>query len=256
MEQWFFNPVMFQIGPITAHWYGFMYALSFTIGYLYLLYDAPGKKLKLKTMEIDALITIIILGIVLGGRLGYVLFYNISFFIENPAKIISVWEGGMASHGALIGAVLGAFLYTRKKKLSFLKISDVLASIAPVGIILIRIGNFINAELYGRIASQFCIYFPTDPGNCRYPSQLFQAFLEGFVLLLILQYVVRKTKKTGLVTALFFILYGIFRIIVEFFREPDSHIGFLFGFITEGQLLSSIMVIIGAVLLGFIYRKK
>ena len=248
MNQWYFNPIMFEIGPFQARWYGFMYALAFLIGYLYLHYSAHGKKLALKAQDKDNLVLVAILGIVLGARLGYALFYNFSHFAANPLKIFAVWEGGMASHGALIGSILAIYLYARKKKVKFLSLTDAIAAIAPAGIILIRLGNFINAELYGRVATSFCIYFPTDPENCRYPSQLFQAFLEGFILLLILQYAVRKVKKTGVITSLFLILYGVFRIIIENFREPDAHIGFLFGTVTAGQTLSAIMVIFGVIL--------
>lgn len=247
MTEWYFNPIMFEIGPIKAHWYGFMYAVSFVIGYLYLHYSKPGKELKLTSSQKDALAVTVILGVILGGRIGYMLFYNFNYYLTHPAKIIAVWEGGMSFHGGLIGVALALSWFIHKYKVSYLKIGDVITLIAPVGLFLAKIGNFINAELYGRIATQFCLYFPTDRQNCRYPSQLLEAFLEGVVLFFVLAIIARQTKKTGVVTSAFLVLYGIFRIIAEFFREPDAHIGFLFGAITEGQLLSSLMIIGGAI---------
>ena len=255
MNQWYFNPILFEIGPFQAHWYGLMYALTFIIGYLALHYSKAGKILKLNTKDKDTFIFLIILGILLGARIGYILFYNLSFYIENPTNILRVWEGGMASHGGLIGAAIAVFIFVKIKKASFLELADFIVKIAPIGIILIRIGNFINAELYGRIASQYCIYFPTDPSNCRYPSQLFQAFLEGFILLIILYFISKKTKTPGVLASYFLILYGLFRIIGEFFREPDPQIGFLYANITQGQILSSLMIAAGAGLLLSIHKK-
>jgi phosphatidylglycerol---prolipoprotein diacylglyceryl transferase len=244
---WYFNPIMFQIGPVSAHWYGFMYALSFLLGYFYLRYSRHAKHLSQN--ERDTFLIYIILGIVLGGRIGYILFYNLVYYISYPQKIIAVWEGGMSFHGGLLGSALAIILFSRKYKKKFLELGDIVCGFAPVGLFFAKIGNFINAELYGRIAKSFCIYFPTDPANCRYPSQLLESFLEGTVLFAIVYFVGKKTKKTGIVSAVFLLFYGIFRIIAEQFREPDPQIGFLFGTITEGQLLSSMMVIAGAILL-------
>lgn len=249
MQEWYFNPIMFRVGPVEAHWYGFMYAFSFLLGYLWL-----GKKLDDGFK--DPLIIYVILGIVLGGRIGYVLFYNISYFFANPLKIIAVWEGGMSFHGGLIGAAAALALFAKKYKVKFWDLGDIVTSFAPVGLFFAKIGNFINGELYGRVAENFCLRFPSDPGNCRYPSQLLEAFLEGIVLFGLLYFIGRKTKKKGVVSAWFLILYGIFRIFAEFFREPDSHIGFLFGLITEGQLLSGLMLIAGTALLIFMRQKR
>ncbi|HLG25518.1 MAG TPA: prolipoprotein diacylglyceryl transferase [Candidatus Gracilibacteria bacterium] len=249
VTDWYFNPIMFEIGPFKAHWYGFMYAATFILGYLYLHRSAVGEKMGINTRQKDGLILWCILGIILGGRLGYVILYNFAYYFANPVKIFAVWEGGMASHGAVIGSVLAVYWYCRRHNINILKVTDAITSYVPVGIILIRLGNFINGELYGRIAEKYCIYFPADPENCRYPSQLFQAFLEGLILLIILQIVARKSKNTGFVTGLFFVLYGLFRIIGELFREPDAQIGYYFGMITQGQILSGIMVLAGLILL-------
>jgi phosphatidylglycerol---prolipoprotein diacylglyceryl transferase len=249
MKEWYFNPIMFEIGPVKAHWYGFMYAISFLIGYLYLVYSKRGKRLS--GVERDAFLIYVILGIILGGRIGYVIFYNLGYYITNPLKIIAVWEGGMSFHGGLIGAALAVLLFSGKYKKKFLDMGDIVTSIAPVGLFFAKIGNFINAELYGRIADSFCINFPTDPANCRYPSQLLEAFLEGIVLFTILFFIGKKTSRAGTVSAWFLVLYGFFRIIAELFREPDTQIGFIFGLLTEGQIMSSIMIICG----GFMFYK-
>ncbi len=254
MQPWYFNPIMFEIGPVKAHWYGFMYALSFLIGYLYLLYSKKGKLLQEKLK--DSFVIYVILGIVLGGRIGYVLFYNLAYYISNPLKIIAVWEGGMSFHGGLIGAAIALLIFAKKHKVKFFVLGDIVTGIASVGLFFAKIGNFINAELYGRIAQSFCIHFPTDPDNCRYPSQLLEALLEGIVLFLILYFIGRKTEKTGVVSAYFLIFYGIFRIIAEFFRQPDAQIGFFFGFVTEGQLLSSLMLIAGIYLLWHLNKEQ
>jgi phosphatidylglycerol:prolipoprotein diacylglycerol transferase len=262
MNEWSFSPVMFQIGPFQAHWYGFMYALGFAIGYLYLMFSKRGKTLK--PDERDSLVLHVILGVVLGGRIGYILIYNLAYYLENPAKLLAVWEGGMSFHGGLIGVAIAVWLFRKKYKKTYLQIGDIICSIAPVGLFFAKIGNFINAELYGRIVQisepyrhfgnhpafvnlqdSLCVYFPTDPSNCRYPSQLLEALLEGIVLFIIVTLVSRKFEKQGVVAGTFLVCYGIFRIFIEFFREPDPQIGFLPGGITMGQLLSIIMVISG-----------
>lgn len=271
MNDWNFSPVMFQIGPFQAHWYGFMYALGFAIGYLYLLFSKRGKQLN--AAERDSLVLYVILGVVLGGRIGYILIYNLAYYVANPEKLLAVWEGGMSFHGGLIGVAIAVWLFRKKYKKTYLQIGDIICSIAPVGLFFAKIGNFINAELYGRIVQisepyrhmgahpaflnfqdSFCVYFPTDPTNCRYPSQLLEATLEGLVLFIIVTLVGKKFDKRGVVAGTFLICYGIFRIFIEFFREPDPQIGFLFGGITMGQLLSVIMVISG--LMIFWHIKK
>lgn len=245
MENWPFNPIIFQIGPFQAHWYGLMYALAFIFGYLYLLYSKPGKSLPLSLKQKDSLAIFTILGVLLGGRIGYILFYNLPFYLENPLNIFAVWQGGMSIHGGVLGVSLSLFIFAKIHKIKLLVLGDFITQVVPIGIMFVRIGNFINAELYGRIANSFCIHFPTDPANCRYPSQLLQSFLEGLVLFLVIFFVARKTNKTGLVSALFLMLYGLFRIITELFREPDPQIGFLAGQLTMGQLLSILMIIAG-----------
>ncbi len=261
------NPVLAQIGPLTIHWYGLMYAVAFLAGYVWLYYSRPGKNLTttsghpLTSAQKDVLAVSVILGVLIGGRLGYILFYNPGFYLSNPAKILAVWEGGMSFHGGLIGVFLALIWLTRKYRISFLKMADFVTGIAPVGLLLGRIGNFINGELFGRIAngpfaSQMCVYFPGDPANCRYPSQLFEALLEGVVLFWLLAGVRRRTQRSGAVTAMFLLFYGIFRFLVEFYREPDPQIGYVLGFFTEGQIFSTLMMIGGAMLLWRVMKQR
>lgn len=247
MQSWPFSPILFQIGPLTIRWYGIMYAIAFILGYLWFSYSKAGKSTKLTKEQKDVLLISVILGILLGGRIGYVLFYNLPYYLSEPLKTFAVWEGGMSLHGGVLGVLVALLWFRKKYKVPFLELSDLITGIAPLGLFFGRLGNFINAELYGRIATKYCIYFPTDPENCRYPSQLLQAFLEGLVLFILLWLVRRFTDKKGAVTSMFLIFYGIFRIIAEFFREPDVQIGYLWGGMTEGQLLSSLMILAGVI---------
>lgn len=245
MDQWFINPVLAEIGPVKIHWYGVMYAVAFFLGYLYFHRSKHGKSLPLTSDQKDLFLAYVIGGILLGGRIGYILFYNLTYYLQNPLKMFAVWEGGMSFHGGLLGVGLAMFLFMKKHKVRFLVLSDVVTAIAPLGLFFGRIGNFINGELYGRIAppGHWCLYFPSDPANCRYPSPLFHALLEGFILFWVLFFIRRRTQREGVVTSAFLFFYGVFRIIEEFFREPDPQIGFLPGGITQGQLLSAGMII-------------
>ncbi len=256
MNQWFINPVLAQIGPFQIHWYGLMYAVAFFLGYLYFHRSKHGKSLPLNGDQKDIFLAYVIGGILLGGRIGYILFYNLAYYLQNPLKIVAVWEGGMSFHGGLLGVGLAMYLVMKKFRIRFFQLSDVVTAIAPLGLFFGRIGNFINGELYGRVATSFCLYFPSDPTNCRYPSQLFHALLEGFTLFWVLFFIRRKTQREGVVTVAFLFFYGLFRIIEEFFREPDPQIGFLPGGITAGQLLSSGMMLAGILVWFFVLRKR
>jgi phosphatidylglycerol:prolipoprotein diacylglycerol transferase len=244
------NPVIFQIGPIALHWYGLMYALTFILGYLIIQNSSMGKKLPLTVGQKDNLLIEIILGIILGGRIGYVLIYNLPYYWANPLKILAIWEGGLSFHGGLIGAVLAIWIFARQHKMNLFQITDLVVFIAPIGILLGRIGNFINGELYGRISDSFCVHFPTDPANCRYPSQLFEAATEGLLTFIILYCLNLRfpNKKHGFISASFMIIYSLARISMEFFREPDPQIGFLLGGITVGQILSAVLLIAGIIM--------
>ena len=265
-----FNPILVQLGPVAVHWYGVMYAVAFLLGYFYLHRSALGKSLPLNNDQKDFFLTTVIGGVLIGGRLGYILFYNFAYYMSAPLKIFAVWEGGMSFHGGVIGVGVAMWLFmwrcnvlaqregvAHATGVRFLVLSDLVCAIAPLGLFFGRIGNFINGELYGRVAGgagQWCLYFPADPTNCRYPSQLFEAGLEGLVLFLVLWLVRKKFPRPGVVSAAFLFFYGIFRFGIEFFREPDVQIGFLPGGFTEGQLLSSLMIVGGVVVFAFVRR--
>ena len=199
----------------------------------------------------------ILISIILGGRLGYVLFYNFEYYISNPVEIIKIWEGGMSFHGALIGIIIGTYLFSTKKNIPTFFFLDVIACVSPIGILFGRIANFINGELVGKVTEvSWGIIFPAIDMMPRHPSQLYEALLEGLILFILINTITLKRKyKVGLSSSLFLIFYGIFRIVAEQFREPDSQLGYLFGNLSMGTILSSIMVISGFVIL-IILRKK
>ncbi len=266
------NPVALQIGPLAIHWYGIMYLITFFISYMFLRYSRAGKALPLDDGQKDNLLIFVILGIILGGRLGYILFYNLPFYLQHPEKMIALWEGGLSFHGGLIGSAVAITLYIhfhhknhRKKgttsTLHFLQIGDLTCLVAPLGLMFVRLGNFINAELYGRISpgGNWCINFPSDPANCRFPSQLFESAGEGLLLFLFLYILTVKTnilKHTGYLSAAFLTLYGLIRTFLEYFREPDVQVGYLLGGpgflagLSLGQLLSLLMALCGLALLA------
>ncbi len=257
MNNWYIiDPVLLQIGPLAIHWYGIMYILAFSLGYLWIQKSKLGKSLHINADQKEFLLFCIVMGIMIGGRLGYILFYNLSFYVKNPLEIFAIWHGGMSFHGGLIGATLMILYFSRKHRINFLKITDLVTSVAPLGLFFGRIGNFINGELYGKIASKFCINFPTDLANCRYPTQLLEALLEGLILFIILTIIRKFYKSTGIISASFLLFYGIFRSFIEFFREPDSQIGYIFNVLTEGQILSFFMIIGSVILILFINKKR
>ena len=259
------DPVAISLFGLNIYWYSLAYIVGVVSAWFLLKYTDKRQALIQNTEAIiigkikDNLITVIIIGILLGGRLGYVLFYNIEFYLNNPSEIYKVWQGGMSFHGGLIGAIIGIYLFSHINKLPFLKITDQLALLTPIGIFFGRIANFINNELVGRVTNNenFGVIFPNDIYP-RHPSQLYEAFLEGIILFIILNYLAFKTKiftKTGYISGLFLIFYAIFRIIVEFFREPDAQLGFLFSYFTMGQILSLIMLISGLFIINLAKRK-
>ena len=257
------DPVIIHIGPIGIHWYGLMYLLSFGAAYLLVRkqileecqgalsdsqYHGPSAVSQLSQLE--GLLFSLILGIILGGRLGYVLFYNFSYFLEHPLEIFAVWHGGMSFHGGVAGVILSGWIYCNKHDLDFWKWSDRFVVTAPVGLALGRIGNFINGELFGRPADvPWAMVFPQGGLAPRHPSQLYEALLEGLLLFLVLWPLRRKAWPCGRKLALFLVLYAICRIVVEFFREPDPQLGYVFlSWVTMGQLLSLVFFALGIIL--------
>ncbi len=254
------DPVALRLGPLQVHWYGLMYGLSFMLAWWLIerYYSRqPGSPLRPGQIE-DALLWLIG-GVVIGGRVGYVLFYGFEHFLGDPLWLFAIHTGGMSFHGGLIGVVLGAFLYSRRHGVDYLRLLDILAQVAPLGLFLGRIGNFINQELWGRpTGGAWGVVFERDAlGLARHPSPLYEALLEGLLLFVLLRFWAARRPVAGSVTALFMIGYGSLRFAVEFYREPDAHIGFdFFGWMSRGQLLSMLMVAAGLAVLWRLHRPR
>lgn len=246
------------IGPLNVHWYGLMYLFGFAAGWALAYYRASTRDCVIKPKEAEDLTFYGAMGLVIGARVGYIVFYNFEAWSKDFFLIFRVWEGGMSFHGGLIGMALALLLFARKFNRNFFDIVDFVAPFAPLGIFFGRMGNFIGGELYGRPTDvPWAMIFPDDPGVPRHPSQLYEAFLEGIVLFSVLMWFSRKPRPRASVIGLFLLLYGIFRFSVEFFREPDAHIQYdLFGWVTRGQILCMPMIIVGAGLLIWTYRRE
>lgn len=254
-----FDPVLLSLGPLNIHWYGIMYLIGFAAAWGLAVRRTRLAHCPLKREQVDDLIFYGALGVVLGGRFGYVVFYNFDQFLANPLWLFKVWEGGMAFHGGLLGVLVAMWLYARRINVPIGALLDNVAPLVPIGLGAGRIGNFIGQELWGRAADvPWAMVFPKDPeGLARHPSQLYQAGLEGLLLFVILFVFAQKDRPTWSVGGLFLICYGCFRIFVEFFRQPDDHIGFdYFGWLTRGQILSMPMVIGGIILMVWAYRRQ
>jgi phosphatidylglycerol:prolipoprotein diacylglycerol transferase len=249
------DPVAISIGPIDIRWYALAYVTGIVLGCYYVGFLAKKQAHNVTKAILDDLMTYIIFGIIIGGRLGYAIFYNPNYYISHPLEVLFTWQGGMSFHGGLIGAIVSVYLLCRKHKIAFFTITDLIACASPIGIFLGRIANFINGELYGRVTGMpWGVIFPGGGNLPRHPSQLYEAFSEGLVTFIILNILIYQTKaldKPGLMSGMFLLLYSVSRITVENFREPDAHIGFIFGSLTVGQILSSAMLISG---IYIIYR--
>lgn len=254
------DPIIFSIGPVALRWYGMMYLVGFVVA-MFLANKAADKSAGEWTRDqVSDLLFYSFLGVILGGRIGYVLFYQWEYFLADPLYLFQIWQGGMSFHGGLLGVITAVFIFSRKTNKSFLIVGDFVAPLVPVGLGMGRLGNFINAELWGRQTDvPWAMVFPTDPLQLpRHPSQLYEFFLEGVVLFAILYMVTRKQRSLGLAAGTFLIGYGVFRSIVEFFREPDAHLGLYFSFISKGQILSIPMILAGILIiyLGYLSQQK
>ncbi len=251
------NPEIVRVGRFAVRWYGVMYLVGFAASYMLVKYQVRRRDLDLSRDFLDSLYTYIIFGLIIGARLGYVIFYNLSFYVQHPLDIVAVWEGGMSFHGGLIGSVLaGVWCCKRSAKDSWL-VADLVAATAPIGLGCGRLGNFINGELFGRITNvPWAMVFPAGGPFPRHPSELYEFFLEGVVLFSVQWLVKDKTRRAGVLTALFVTLYGVFRFAVEFFREPDPQLGFILGPLTMGQVLSACTAMAGAALFYLRREKK
>jgi len=251
------NPIAFELGPLKVHWYGIMYLIGFGAAWWLGRRRAQRPDSGWSEQQIGDLIFYGALGAVLGGRIGYVLFYDLPAYIAEPLRIFKVWEGGMSFHGGLIGVLVAMLLYSRHIKKGFFEVTDFLAPLVPIGLGAGRIGNFINGELWGKVSdAPWAMVFPTGGPLPRHPSQLYEAFLEGLVLFTILWFFSDKPRPRMAVSGLFLLCYGMFRFIAEFVRVPDAQLGYLaFGWVTMGQVLSAPLMIAGAALLWWAYRK-
>lgn len=246
------DPVLFEIGPFAIRWYALAYLAGVFLGW-WLLKRLNQKEELLSEKALDDIPVYAILGIILGGRLGYVLFYNLPYFLQNPAEIFMVWHGGMSFHGGLLGMLTAMWIMARRFHMPYLGLMDMIAVVAPIGLFFGRIANFINGELWGRVSDvPWAMIFPTGGPFPRHPSQLYEAALEGVVLFALLYLLATRShirRYRGALSGLFLIGYGLARTTVEQFREPDEHLGILWDLLTMGQLLSLPMLLIGVFLL-------
>ncbi len=246
-----FDPVALEIFSLEIRWYSLAYIFGIILGWIL------AKKIFIQNIEIknkfDDYLTYLIIGIILGGRLGYVLIYNLSFYVNNPLDIFKIWQGGMSFHGGLIGVIFASIIFARKNNHNSFLYMDIVALVAPIGLFFGRIANFINSELYGTITNvPWAVTFIQIDNLPRHPSQLYEAMLEGLFLFFILIYFRKKfTNKPGVISGLFLIFYSIFRFFVEFFRVPDEQLGYILLDLTIGQLVSLIFILSGAILIYY-----
>lgn len=259
------DPVLIELGPFPVRWYALAYLAGLLLGWWLAqrliarndLFAASGPP---KLAQLDDFLLWAAIGIVCGGRLGFVLFYNLDYYLENPLEIIQPWRGGMSFHGGAAGLMVATYLFARRQALPFLTLMDVVTAVAPVGLFFGRIANFINGELYGRVSDvPWAILFPRGGYLPRHPSQLYEAGLEGlvlFIVLMVLVFRVRALRWPGVIAGVFLAGYGVARSIVEFFREPDAQLGYLAGGLTMGQVLSLPMILCGVIIVIWAARRQ
>jgi phosphatidylglycerol---prolipoprotein diacylglyceryl transferase len=261
-----FDPVAISLGPIAIRWYALAYIGGIVLGWIYARALIKSEKLwggpaPISLAQMDDFILWVTIGIIVGGRSGYVLFYNLPFFIEHPAAIFKLWEGGMSFHGGFLGCVVAVMWFAYKNGISILSLGDIVTAVGPIGLFLGRLANFINSELWGRVADPslpWGVVFPNGGPLPRHPSQLYEAFLEGVVLFTVLAVMIRMgaLKRPGLILGSFILIYALARITGEMFREPDPQLGFLWGGLTMGMLLSVPMIFAGIILIVQAWRRK
>ena len=263
------DPVIFQIGWFKLQYYGLMYVVAFGLTYFLVMYRLKHEEgFEVTTDQAKDLLLNMLLGLIIGARLGYVVFYQFSYYVRNPLEIFLPFSfrngihftgiSGMSYHGGLIGVLLATWLFIRKSGLSYREISDLIAPVAPLGYTFGRLGNFINGELYGRVTSSpIGMYFPLSPDkHLRHPSQLYEAFFEGIFLFVVLWTIRKKKLPKGSLLALYLMGYGLVRFFIEFFREPDAQLGFVFLFFSMGQVLCAVMVLCGLLLFWILWKKN
>ncbi len=252
------DPVIFSIGPLAVRWYGLMYVIGFVLAGFLLKRMIDEGFFQIGKEKIDSLITTEIIFMFLGARIAYVFIYNWDYYGSHLSEILSVWRGGLSFHGAAVGLFIGALYFAKKNKLPGFQVTDVVCITGPLGIMFGRIGNFINAELYGRTTDvSWGIIFPGGGPYPRHPSQLYESLFEGLILFLILWFAHKKVKSYGIITGVFFAVYGVFRYGIEFFREADAQLGYYFGGTTTmGQILCLIQILFGISLIVYALKKK
>lgn len=253
------SPIMFSIGPVDIRWYSMAYLAGIVLAWFLIWQNIKKYKLPLSKAMLDDLMFYITLGVIAGGRMGYVLFYGGDTFLKNPLEIFAVWHGGMSFHGGLTGVVVAVLMFAKKIKYPFLALTDLAALYAPIGLFLGRLANFANDELWGRSTDvPWAVKFPSGGYVPRHPSQLYEAFGEGVLLFIVLQLLWKNEnirKRHGLISGVFLTGYALWRIFAEFFREPDAQLGFLFSFVTMGQLLSLPILLAGILIIWFVMKK-
>ena len=253
------NPDLIRIGPLRIRWYGLMYVAGFVAGYFLIKRQERSRQIGLTGPMVQELIFILAVGLIVGARLGYLLFYqymDLGYYLIHPVEIVALWHGGMSFHGGLIGCVIAGWWFSRRKKMPFWAVGDSVIVAAPAGLFFGRIGNFINGELFGRVTDvPWAMVFPQGGPLPRHPSQLYEALGEGLLLFLILWNLRKKGFQDGMMVACFLGLYGVIRFFLEFFREPDPQLGFVIGPFTMGQLLCAAMII-GALLLALLLKRR
>lgn len=247
------SPVIFSIGPFALRWYAMAYLVGIVTAWILTKRNIRKYNLGITTEQLDDLVFYTTLGIILGGRLGYVICYGDGYFLQHPAEILAVWHGGMSFHGGIAGVIIAIYCFAKKYKFPYLKITDLVALYVPIGIFLGRLANFVNGELWGRITTvPWAVKFPDGGYLPRHPSQLYEALTEGILMFIILNLLWRKKfvrNHTGIISAVFLVIYGLSRISMEFFREPDRQIGYIAGSVTMGQILSLPFLILGLFIL-------
>ena len=260
-----FDPVFIDLGFLQIRWYSMAYILGIILGWIYaikIIREVSNKHgLKLVKKEVfDDLIIYLVLGIIIGGRIGYVIFYNLEYYSKNFTDVLKIWQGGMSFHGGLLGVILSTIIFSKIKRVNFFNLTDIIACVAPIGLLLGRIANFINGELYGKVSTlPWAVLFPNADNISRHPSQIYEAILEGIILFIIINLLAIKKQlllKPGYVSGFFLILYSIARIIGENFREPDEQLGYLFDYFSMGTLLSLLTFLGGCLIIFFIKNNE
>ena len=260
-----FDPVFIDLGMFEIRWYSIAYIVGIILGWIYAIkiIKKMAKKhnfTKIKQTVFDDLIIYLIIGIIFGGRMGYIIFYNFEYYSKNPSEILKLWEGGMSFHGGLLGVIIATIIFSKIKKINFFYFADIICCVAPIGLFLGRIANFINGELFGKISTlPWAVIFPNGGNISRHPSQIYEAILEGIILFILINFFAFKRQlilKAGYDSGLFLIFYSVARIIGEKFREPDIHLGYFLNYFSMGVILSSITFLAGCFIIFFIKNNE